>query len=115
MAFKDTLNGFAASGGASIAGTGNTLARTTDGGLTWSLVPTFIKTQSQVNTLVYVPQTNLSGGTQTVPLRAVESVPPLIITIDRFACVKTGESIDGKQVKDGTEETITYAFCSELV
>jgi photosystem II stability/assembly factor-like uncharacterized protein len=55
--FKDTLNGFAGSGGFGTAGTGNTLARTTDGGETWSVVSAFVQTQSQVGTLVYVPNT----------------------------------------------------------
>ncbi|MGH7595305.1 MAG: T9SS type A sorting domain-containing protein [bacterium] len=55
MAFKDTLTGFA--GGLGTANTGNTLATTTDGGRTWTNVSNFVQTQSQVRTLVYVPNT----------------------------------------------------------
>lgn len=57
MAFKDTLNGFAGSSGFGTAGAGNTLAVTADGGQTWTNVENFVQTDSQVGTLVYVPNT----------------------------------------------------------
>lgn len=80
LAFKDSLNGFV--GGGDVYATSNTLAKTTDGGRTWTLVPGFLRRSP--STIVYVPQTgysvlvataftggsgySLDGGTTWIPI-----------------------------------------------
>jgi len=59
MAFKDSLNGFAGSfDGLPVSGITNTLAKTTDGGKSWTVVSSFLPFNP--STLVYVPHTNNS-------------------------------------------------------
>jgi photosystem II stability/assembly factor-like uncharacterized protein len=56
VAFKDALNGFAGSTHAPYSKTINALAKTTDGGQSWTVVIGFLP--KNISTLLYVPQTN---------------------------------------------------------
>lgn len=56
IAFKDAFNGFAGGTHSPYSKTATTLAKTTDGGQSWTAVSGFLPNNPQ--TLVYVPQTN---------------------------------------------------------
>jgi photosystem II stability/assembly factor-like uncharacterized protein len=56
IVFRDAQNGFVGAA----TNTGAPLARTSDGGVTWSLVPSF-PSSSLVGTLAYIPGTNYNG------------------------------------------------------
>lgn len=69
VVFADTLNGYVGGGNFGIQPQGSIMAKTTDGGKTWSAVPSFPSSEKFVYSLAYIPHSfphlliaNVDGG-----------------------------------------------------